>query len=88
MSTATTTHIEQVREWLLAYKPKLRENQFTFIDDDMDLIENRVIDSLDFMNFIFFLEELAGRELLDEAQSANNFRTLRIIQDKILKGVE
>ena len=89
MSTATAqqvSSIDQVRDWLLSYKPKSRENQFEEIDLDMDLIENRVIDSLDFMDFIFFLEELAGRELLSEAQSVHNFRSLRVIREKILDG--
>ena len=89
MNTTTAQQvapIDQVRDWLLNYKPQSGENRFTEIDLDLDLIENRVIDSLDFMNFIFFLEDLAGRELLDEAQSVHNFRSLRVIRENILDG--
>lgn len=78
--------IDQVREWLLEYRPQLKESSDVEIDLDLDLIESRVIDSLGFMNFVFFLEELTGRDLIAEAQSANSFRTLRIIQEQILEG--
>ncbi len=71
--------IERVKEWLLARKPELED-----LDLDLDLIENRVIDSLSFMDFLFFLEELTERDLQAEAGSANTFRTLRTIQERIL----
>lgn len=79
--------IDQVRSWLLAYRPKEKQDhpELSDIDLDLDLIENRVIDSLGFMNFVFFLEELTERELLAEAQSAHSFRTLRIIRRDILR---
>jgi acyl carrier protein len=72
--------IEQVRGWLLERRPDLEE-----IDFDMDLIENRVIDSLGFLDFVFFLEELTGRELQAQLQSVASFRTLRAIQGDILR---
>ena len=71
--------IEQVRGWLLGRRPDLEE-----IDLDLDLIENRVIDSLGFLDFVFFLEELTGRELQSDLQSVSSFRTLRAIQGNIL----
>jgi acyl carrier protein len=75
-----TPPIEQVRGWLLGRRPDLEE-----IDLDLDLIENRVIDSLGFLDFVFFLEELTGRELQSDLQSVNSFRTLRAIQGNILR---
>ena len=75
-----SSDIEQVTAWLLAKRPDLGQ-----IDPDLDLIENRVIDSLGFIDFVFFLEELAGRELEANAQSVNSFRTLRAIQSDILQ---
>lgn len=72
--------IERVRGWLLERRPDLEE-----IDFDMDLIENRVIDSLGFLDFVFFLEELTGRELQAQLQSVASFRTLRAIQGDILR---
>ena len=50
--------LASIKDWLLSRKPELGD-----FDLDFDLIENRVIDSLSFLEFVFFLEELTGREL-------------------------
>ncbi len=71
--------LEQVKDWLKARRPEL-----TDIDVDLDLIENRIIDSLGFTEFLFFLEEVSGREITTDAQTVNLFRTLRSIRDNIL----
>ena len=79
--------IDRVKQWLLDYEPQMRDDK-PDLDDlelDFDLIENRVIDSMGFMDFLFFLEDLAGRELVAEAQSPDNFRTLRAIRDRVLR---
>ncbi|HXO22469.1 MAG TPA: acyl carrier protein [Thermoanaerobaculia bacterium] len=73
--------IESVRGWLLGRKPDLAS-----LDCDLDLIENRVIDSLSFLEFVFFLEELTGRELETTAETVDSFRTLRRIERDILRG--
>lgn len=71
--------IERVRAWLLERRPDLQT-----IDLDTDLIETRVIDSLGFLDFVFFLEELTGRELQAALQTVASFRTLRAIDTQIL----
>lgn len=71
--------LEAVRGWLRKKKPDLPE-----IDLDTDLIENRIVDSLLFVDFLFFLEQLAGRDLQDQARSVNPFRSLRSIRDQVL----
>jgi acyl carrier protein len=73
--------VDVLRKWLLA---KERNATLTNIDMDMDLIESRVLDSLDFLNFVHLLEEMTNRELEIDAQSANVFRTLRSIRNHIL----
>jgi acyl carrier protein len=78
----TDARLDQVKSWLLRKKPELQEAD---LDLDLDLIENRVIDSLGFIDFVFFLEELTGRELQANTQSVNSFRTLRAIQGDILQ---
>lgn len=83
MTAVKVETIKYVEEWLLARRPEL-----TAISLDLDLIENRVIDSLGFMEFLYFLEELVGCEIVFDAQSLNSFRTLRIIQENILPRVE
>jgi acyl carrier protein len=71
--------LASVKHWLLSRKPEL-----TDLDLDFDLIENRVIDSLSFLEFVFFLEELVGRELQATAETVNTFRSLHTIQKEIL----
>jgi len=77
--SADQEKLESVKRWLLAKKPALGD-----IDLDLDLIENRVIDSLGFLDFVFFLEQLVGRELQTDAESVKAFRTLRSLGDDIL----
>lgn len=71
--------LASVKDWLLGRKPELSD-----LDLDFDLIENRVIDSLSFLEFVFFLEELTGRELQTTAETVNAFRSLQSIQREIL----
>ena len=73
--------LASVKDWLLSRKPELSD-----LDPDFDLIENRVIDSLSFLEFVFFLEELTGRELQTTAETVNAFRSLHSIQKEILDG--
>lgn len=73
--------LASVKDWLLSRKPELSD-----LDLDFDLIENRVIDSLSFLEFVFFLEELTGRELQTTAETVNAFRSLQTIQKEILDG--
>ena len=78
--SAGDERLAAVKRWLLARKPALGDD----IDLDLDLIENRVVDSLGFIDFVFFLEELTGRELQTDAESVKVFRTLRRLQENIL----
>lgn len=74
-----TEQMEKIVAWLRAKKPHAPQ-----LDPDLDLIQGRVIDSLIYIEFIFFLEELSGYELQSHAENANRFRTLRSIQDNVL----
>lgn len=64
-----------VVEYLLARRPELGT-----IDPDYDLIDNRVLDSLGFVNFLYVLEEQTGREISLDQVSPEDFRTLRRIR--------
>jgi hypothetical protein len=83
-ATATDTDtLAAIKAWLLVRTPDVGD-----IDLDFDIVENRVIDSLSFMEFVFFLEKVSGRDVELKAQSVNSFRTLRSIRDNVLKGRE
>ncbi|MCX5152334.1 MULTISPECIES: acyl carrier protein [unclassified Streptomyces] len=73
--------IKPVVDWLRERNPTVGE-----IPQDLDLIENRLIDSLGFMEFILLLEDLIGRELQLDQIDVNQFRTLRSLTDHFLKG--
>ena len=85
MSATSTgpSSLAAIKGWLLVRKPEVGD-----IDLDFDIVENRVIDSLSFMEFLFFLEKVCGRDLQVDAQSVNSFRTLRSIRDNVLKEPE
>jgi acyl carrier protein len=73
--------VERIRGWLRKKKPDLQE-----IDLDLDLIENRIVDSLLFVDFLFFLEELTGRDLEITSGLIHPFRTLRSIRDNFFRA--
>ncbi|MCX4851141.1 acyl carrier protein [Streptomyces sp. NBC_00893] len=72
--------IKPVVDWLRERNPTVEE-----IPEDLDLIENRLIDSLAFMEFILLLEDVIGRELQLDQIDVNQLRTLRSLTDHFLK---
>ncbi|MER5808770.1 acyl carrier protein [Streptomyces sp. NPDC002033] len=68
-------------DWLQERNPTIED-----IPDDLDLIENRLIDSLGFMEFILLLEDTIGRELSLDQIDVNQFRTLRSLKEHFLEG--
>jgi acyl carrier protein len=72
-----------VLDFLLARRPELGS-----IDPDYDLIDNRVLDSLGFVNFLYVLEEQTGREISLDQVSPEDFRTLRRIRERFFRAVE
>ncbi|MBI2387098.1 MAG: acyl carrier protein [Elusimicrobia bacterium] len=73
--------IGEVKKWLLRERPDVKE-----IDLDTDLIDNRILDSVTFINFVYFMEELTGRRIpLAAGSAANSLRTLRLIRTNILE---
>lgn len=72
--------IEELKQWLLRERPDVKE-----IDLDTDLIDSRILDSVTFINFVYFMEEFSGKRIpLASGAAASSFRTLRLIQENIL----
>jgi acyl carrier protein len=71
------TGIDVIVSYLLSKRPDL-----TSIDPDLDLIENRVLDSLGFVNFLYLLEEQTGREISMEQVTPDDFRTVNAIRKR------
>jgi len=80
-TAAAAAKPDLVLSYLLARRPDL-----TSIDEDLDLIENRIIDSLSFVNFLYVLEEATGEPISLDEVSPEDFRTLRRIRERFLGG--
>jgi acyl carrier protein len=46
---------------------------------DVDIIDSRIIDSLQFVSFLLFIEELRGRRVPADEVKVETFRTIRTI---------
>ena len=66
----------RIREWLCSKNPNARS-----IGLDDHIIENRVIDSLQFITFLLFIEQLLGRKLRSDEVEEELFSTIRAIRD-------
>lgn len=78
---ATTQATKRLEEWFLA-----KNRQYEGIDPDLDLIENRVVDSLSFVEFVFFLGQLTQTPIDVQNIDIDDFRTLRRIGAKYLQA--
>ncbi|WP_328941087.1 acyl carrier protein [Streptomyces sp. NBC_00250] len=74
--------MERIAEWLHEKNPGLDGP----IADDEDLIEARLIDSMDFLEFIDLLEELSGNTIDLQEVTIDDFRTLGRVQERFLSA--
>jgi acyl carrier protein len=70
---------EDLRAWVLARNPDVRE-----LDADTDIIETRIVNSLQFVELMLHVEQLCGRELSADEVNLEAFRTLRSIEKSFL----
>lgn len=56
------------------------------IDENLDLIDSRVIDSLKFMRFIAYIEQLSGKEIRLDEVDIDKIRTLSIINSEYFEA--
>lgn len=75
MSTSTETRLDNVTQWILAKHPALSS-----IDPSEDLIVNRLIDSLSFVEFVFLIEQESGASIDVENIDLEQFRTLGAVE--------
>lgn len=76
MST-TVGSIDDVRAWILQKNTKIDTVEHT-----TDLIENRLIDSLSFVEFVFVIEQASGASIDVEQIDVDDFRSLAAIERK------
>jgi acyl carrier protein len=73
---AELTTVAKLREWVAA-----KNRQATEIGMDTDLIKKGVLDSLQMVNFILYIEEIRGKEIPETLIRPENFFSLRVIFD-------
>ncbi|MER7760402.1 acyl carrier protein [Streptomyces sp. NPDC097619] len=74
--------MNRITSWLHEKNPGLDGP----IDTDEDLIEARLIDSMDFLEFIDLLEELSGTTIDLQEVTIDDFRTLARVQERFLSA--
>ncbi|MHA4775949.1 phosphopantetheine-binding protein [Streptomyces sp. MSC1_001] len=67
--------LQTVKSWILERHPERQD-----IAPDLDLIENRLIDSLSFVEFVFLLEQESGTAIQMETLEVESIRTLVAIE--------
>lgn len=67
--------ISEVKQWLLSKKKHL-----TDIPPDLDLIENNIVDSLSFVEYVLVIEEISGKEVVVDDAVLDKVRTLERVQ--------
>jgi acyl carrier protein len=65
-----------LREWIHTANPTAGA---LYVDPETDLIKNRILESLQFVELVLFLERRTGREILAEQLNPDTFRTLNSI---------
>lgn len=71
---------KQILSWIMERNPGLAEPPSA----DVDLIEARLIDSLSFLDFLYFLEELTGTEIDVATIVVDDFRSVTAICNRYL----
>lgn len=74
--------IQRLVSWLAKSREGLDPATVTW---DADLIDTRIIDSLLFVEFVLFLEDIVGADLGEALTSINNFRTPARIYETLTK---
>jgi len=69
--------MDKVRQWILKNNTSINPDD---LSDDLDLIEHRVIDSLQFVEFILFLETVIEEEVYTKDFELNRIRSLQSIE--------
>jgi acyl carrier protein len=66
--------LDQIKKWILARNPAVED-----IEPDYDIIENRLIDSLSFVEFVFVVEQHSGKSIDLQSVQVDEFRTINAI---------
>jgi acyl carrier protein len=65
---------------------RLLKHKEVRVDADTPLFESRLIDSINILYLIGYVEKGLGRRLADDEIVMSNFRTVRVIANTFLRG--
>jgi len=75
MEVLQAENITKIKDWVKSKRPDIGE-----IEEDYDIISNRIIDSLLFMELVYLIEHLSGKEIDFSNLSVEDFSTLNNIK--------
>jgi acyl carrier protein len=75
--------INALRNWIVERHPEIGR-----LAEDQDIIESRIVTSLEFVELLSFVERLSGEPIPADQISLASFRTLRDIADNFLADVD
>ncbi|WP_432969438.1 hypothetical protein [Dactylosporangium sp. CA-233914] len=64
--------METVRSWLKEHAEG--------VDDDTDLIESRIVDSMTFIEFVYVIQAASGQQFELDAVTLEDLRTLKRVE--------
>lgn len=73
--------IAKLRSWIASTKKRT-----TDIGLDTNLIDEGVLDSLEMVNFLLYIEEIRGKEIPETLIQPECFTSLRVIHDTFFHG--
>jgi acyl carrier protein len=76
--------LADIEQWLLARsRSRSSRQEYTSIDPDLDLIDSGLLDSLHLVEFAFILGKATGQRPNLAQLKLSQFRTLRLISERI-----
>lgn len=79
--------LDPISERLLDFvRRRLLKQKGVRVDADTPLFESRLIDSMNILYLIGYVEKAIGRRLTDDEIVMSNFRTVRVIANTFLHG--
>jgi acyl carrier protein len=67
----------KLKHWISEKNPEINE-----IEWETDIIQQRILDSLQMVNFLLYIEELRGKEIDEEQIKPHNFKSIETIYDQ------
>lgn len=71
--------VDDVRSWIMQRNPELTE-----LDAETDIIDSRIVNSLQFVELVLYIEEIRGEMLESGDVDLDSFRTLKDIERNFL----